>query len=374
MKPLIPFAALAVALGLSTSVGQQQIGQLVNTNYTLSDISLFNTKTSERYGVFSGEPQTLNWNNGRLELSKPVTIALNGFVVPRTLAVNGSNTLKLEIQNLNAFEGSFIGDQVQVRAKRNLQSVYYFDGAKWFTITRSVKNGETAQFKPTPRLSPLGAGLLSSDEALALSKYLTPKGELLLATLVENEVTETRLNLDPAPSTYRRSVLAIQFGVPRIAKPIAGTGITPANPLPVQPKPPTPTSTSLNLPIISTLESGSNSNYSQGDTLTRFDENETDFQKTWQMVTGNQIPAPAAPKIDFSKSRIVTVFLGQRPTGGYSIRYKSATIEANTLNLVVETFAPNPDRIVTQVITSPFVILEVKNTQFNTVQVELENK
>jgi hypothetical protein len=172
MKPLILFAALATALGLSTSIGQQQIGQLINTNYTLSDISLYNTKTSERYGVFSGEPQTLNWNNGRLELSKPVTIALNGFVVPRTLAVNGSNTLKLEIQNLNAFEGSFIGDQVQIRAKRNLQSVYYFDGTKWFTVARSVKTGEAAQLKPTPRLSPLGAGLLSSDEALSLSKYL----------------------------------------------------------------------------------------------------------------------------------------------------------------------------------------------------------
>ncbi|MEY4531739.1 MAG: hypothetical protein RLZZ156_2460 [Deinococcota bacterium] len=374
MKPLLPFLAVATALGLGSVISQQQPA---NSTYTFSDIALYNNKTSERYGIFSGDPQTLLWNNGRLELSKPVTIALNGFVVPRTLAVNGSNTLKLEIQNQSAFEGSFIGDQIQVRAKRNLQSVYYFDGTKWFTITRNVKIGEAAQYKPTPRLSPLGAGLLSSEEALALSKYLSPKGELLLATLPENEVTETRLNLDPAPSTYRRSVLAIQYGVPRsaaIVKPIAGTGITPANPIPVQPKPPTPVSTSLTIPIVSTLETGSNSDYNQGDLLTRFDDTETEFLNTWKMVAGNQIPLPTAPKIDFSKSRMVTVFLGQRPTGGYSIRYKSATLEGNTLNLVMETTSPSPDRIVTQVITSPFVMLEIKNTQFNAVQVELESK
>ena len=374
MKPLLPFLAIATALGLGSVIGQQQPA---SSSYTFSDISLYNSKTSERYGVFSGDPQTLLWNNGRLELSKPVTVALNGFVVPRTLAVNGSNTLKLELQNQSAFEGSFIGDQIQVRAKRNLQSVYYFDGSKWFTITRNIKVGEAAQFKPTPRLSPLGAGLLSSEEALALSKHLTPKGELLLATLIESEVAEIRLNLDPAPSSYKRSVLAVQYGVPRsaaIVKPVAGTGITPANPIPVTPKPPTPISTSITIPIISTLETGSNSDYNQGDLLTRFDDNEADFLKTWKMVAGNQIPLPTAPKIDFSKSRMVTVFLGQRPTGGYSIRYKSATLEGNILNLLIETMSPSPDRMVSQVITSPFVMLEIKNTQFNAVQVEIESK
>jgi hypothetical protein len=373
MKPLIPSIALAATLGLGQVIGQQPI-----STYTFSDIAIYNTKNSERYGVFSGEPQTLMWNNGRLELIKPVTIALNGFVVPRTLAVNGSNTLKLEIQNLNAFDGTFIGDQIQIRAKRNIQSVYYFDGTKWYTVARTIKPGETTQFKPTPRLSPLGAGVLTSEEALSLSKYLSPRGELLLATLPESEVPETRLNLEPTPSTYRRSTLAVQYGIPRSAttpKPISATPATPATPIPnTNPKPPTPTNTSLTLPIIQTVEAGSNAEYSQGELLTRFDDNEPDFLKTWKLVAGNQIPLPAAPKIDFNKSRTVTVFLGQRPTGGYSIRYKSATLENNTLNLVMETTAPSPDRMVSQVITSPYVILEIKNTQFSAVQVELEEK
>ncbi len=385
MKPILPILAIATALFLSSVVGQQQ----ATSSYSLSEIALYHPKNSERYGVFSGEPQTVLWNNGRLELSKAVTMALNGFVVPRTLAVNGSNTLKLDAQELNAFDGNFIGEQIQIRAKRNLQSVYYFDGTKWFTVARNLKANEVIQLKPTPRLSPLGAGLLSSEEALALAKYLTPKGELLLATLLEADAPDARLELDPAPSAYRRSLLAVQYGVPRnvavVAPPKPIVSPTPKPVVAPTPKPivtPTPkpvvtppiANTSIIIPVIQTLESGNNAAYSKDETYTRFDENDRDFLETWKMIAGNQIPLPTAPRVDFNNSRIITVFLGQRPTGGYAITYKRATLEGSTLKLSIETTAPLPDRIVTQALTSPFVMLEVKNTQFNTVQVDFENK
>jgi hypothetical protein len=369
MKPLFPLFALTVILGLGSVTGQQPA-----STYAFSDITLYHSKNTERFGLFIGEPQSVQWNNGRIELSKAVTVSLNGFVVPRTMAVNGSNTLEIEAQTLQAFEGTANGDQIQIKAKRNLQSVYYFNGTKWFTVTRTLKTGEIAQFKPTPRLSPLGAGLLSSDEAVALSKYLSPKGELLLATLPETEAPDARLIFNPAPSAYRRSVLAIQIGVPQTtttSTPISNTPAVNANP----PKPtnPPPTS-SLNATMIKTIGTGSNAAYNQGDGLTRFDETQTDFLETWKMVAGNQLPVPPAPKVDFSKNRIITIFLGQRPTGGYSIRYKSASMLENTLQLVIETFSPSPSSIVTQAITSPYIMLEVKNTEFNAVQVDfIEN-
>lgn len=366
MKSLVSVLAVGAVLTVGAVVGQD------TPSYSFSDISLYNAKTPERFGVFSGEPQTIFWNNGRIELSKPVTIALNGFVVPRTLAVNGSNTLRLELDSLNAFDGNFVGDQIQVRAKRNLQSVYYFDGTKWFTVTRGVKINEAAQFKPTPRLSPLGAGVLSSEEALSLAKYLSPKGELLLATLPETEASDDRLNLVPAPSAYRRSVLAVQYGVPRSPAPTISNLPSTA----VTPKPPVnnPPSTNLIVPVVQTLEVGNNAFYSGGETMTRFDDSETEFAQTWKLVSGNQIPLPVAPRIDFSKSRVVTVFLGQRPTSGYGIQYKSASLEGNILQLRMQTSSPSPDRMVNQVMTSPFVMLEIKNTQFVAVQVEFDEK
>ncbi len=376
MKPILPILAITTALGLSSVVGQQQ----AVSSYSLSEIALYHPKNSERYGVFSGEPQTVQWNNGRLELSKPITFALNGFVVPRTLAVNGSNTLKLEAQELNAFDGNFIGEQIQIRAKRNLQSVYYFDGAKWFTVARNLKVGEAMQLKPTPRLSPLGAGLLSSEEALALAKYLTPKGELLLATLLEADAPDARLELDPAPSAYRRSLLAVQYGVPKSVAVVSPKPIVAPTPKPVvtpTPKPvvtPPVANTSIIIPIVQTLETGYNAAYAQDNSYTRFDESEMDFLATWKMIAGNQIPLPNAPRIDFSNSRVITVFSGQKPTGGYGIAYKSATLEGSTLKLSIEMTSPIPGRAVTQALTSPFVMLEVKNTQFNTVQVDFENK
>jgi hypothetical protein len=388
MKRLLCLAALA-----ATTV----LAQTAAPSYTFSDISLYGSKNPERFAFFAGEAQTVALNNGRVELSKPVALPLSGFIVPRTLFANGSSNLKLDIKPLDAFSGSMIGDQVQVRAKRNVQSVYYFDGAKWFTVARSIKAGEAAQLKPTPRASPFGAGLLSSDEAVALSKYLTPKGELLLATLSETDVPDSRVLLNPAPSTYRRSVLAIQYGLPKTApntvpvpngvtaEPLQPTTV---QPMPTNPNPPTtnvvttpttnvvttPTTSVVTVPVIKTIEASSNANYSQGESLTRFDDNQAEWLETWKLISGNQIPMPPAPIVDFSKKRMVTVFLGQRPTGGFGISYKSATLEDNTLKLVIETTSPAPGRLVTQVITSPFVVLEVSNTNFNVVQVEFVEK
>lgn len=343
--------------------------------YTFSDISLYATKNPERFAFFTGEPQSIALNNGRVELSKPVAIPLSGYVVPRTLAANGSSNLKLDIKPLEAFSGSFVGDQIQVRAKRNIQSVYYFDGAKWFTVARSIKANEAAQLKPTPRASPFGAGLLSSDEAVALTKYLTPQGELLLATLSEADAPDPRVLLNPAPNTYRRSVLAIQYGVPKIAV-AAPSGVTvePIRPVVVQPDPTPPSQNVVTVPVIKTLEASSNAAYSQGESMTRLDDNQQEWLETWKLIAGNQIPMPSAPVVDFGKKRMVTVFLGQRPTGGFGLAYKSATLEGNSLKLVLETTSPAPGRLVTQVITSPYVLLEVSNTNFNVVQVEFVEK
>jgi PrcB C-terminal len=374
MKRFLSLAALA-----ATTV----LAQTAVPTYTFSDISLYGSKNPERFAFFAGEAQTVALNNGRVELSKPIALPLSGFTVPRTLFANGSSNLKLDIKPLDAFSGSMIGDQVQVRAKRNVQSVYYFDGAKWFTVARSIKAGEAAQLKPTPRASPFGAGLLSSDEAVALSKYLTPKGELLLATLSETDAPDSRVLLNPAPSTYRRSVLAIQYGLPKTA-PSANTVPVPSNvtteplqpttvqPMPTNPNP--PAASVVTIPVIKTIEASSNAAYSQGESLTRFDDNQAEWLETWKLISGNQVPLPPAPIVDFGKKRMVTVFLGQRPTGGFGVSYKSATLEDNTLKLVIETTSPAPGRLVTQVITSPFVVLEVSNTNFNVVQVEFIEK
>jgi hypothetical protein len=361
-----------------------------NPTYSFSEVSLYANKNPERFAFFAGEPQTVMLNNGRVELSKPIALPLLGFNVPRTLAANGSSNLKLDIKPLDAFAGNLVGDQVQLRAKRNLQSVYYFDGAKWFTVTRSLKAGEVVQMKPTPRASPFGAGLLSSDEAVALSKYLTPQGDLLLATLSETDAPDARVLLNPAPSNYRRSVLAIQYDVPKIASPLPSVvAAEPVRPPTVQPMPKPPVSnvtnppapiitapsvSSVTVPIVKTTLSSSIANYNQGESLTRLDENQTDWLETWKMISGNQIPMPPAPTVDFAQKRMVTVFLGQRPTSGYGLSYKSATLQGNTLKLQMETTSPAPDRLVQQVITSPFVVLEVSNTSFNVVQVEFVEK
>ncbi len=410
MKRFSYLASIAALVIGSTVVGQALIAQPAG-GYSFSDIALYSSKTSDRYGVFIGEPQAVLLGNQRLELTKPSTVALNGLIIPRSLAVNGSNNLRLDAKPLSVYEGKFVADKIQIKTKKNLQSVYYFDGAKWFTVGKNLKANDSIQFAPTPRASAFGAGMLTSDEALALNKYLAPKGELLLATLAETDVTETRVNLSPAPTTYRRSVLAVQYGVPKTTAPAPTMTTPPATPTtpvtppttPVTPPtlpstppttvdvppttpiittPPAPPATpaftvtpttSLTVPIIKTLPSNGIASYNGITPLTRFDTNNTEFLETWKMVSGNQIPAPVAPKIDFAKHCIITVFWGQKNTGGYSIAYKSASLDGNILKLVIETRSPAAGSLTTQVITSPYVMLEVASTAFDAVEVKFES-
>jgi predicted outer membrane lipoprotein len=62
------------------------------------------------------------------------------------------------------------------------------------------------------------------------------------------------------------------------------------------------------------------------------------------------------PPVDFTTSMIVAVFLGSRPTGGYSVELTS--VERNSEGTVVtyRENRPAKDMMTTQVITMPFVI------------------
>jgi hypothetical protein len=71
---------------------------------------------------------------------------------------------------------------------------------------------------------------------------------------------------------------------------------------------------------------------------------------------GSTQPVPA---VNFSKELVAAVFLGIRPTGGFSVEVVGARIEGDVL--IVEYVEQRPGRgsIVTQVLTSPFHIVKL---------------
>ncbi|WP_223299545.1 protease complex subunit PrcB family protein [Meiothermus taiwanensis] len=85
----------------------------------------------------------------------------------------------------------------------------------------------------------------------------------------------------------------------------------------------------------------------------------------WPPAT--RFPQPATPSVDFSQSRVVAFFWGQKPTGGYGVQYVSSQLSGSTLRVTLRLVSPAPGAILTQALTSPFVLLEVPG-RFNRVE------
>jgi protease stability complex PrcB-like protein len=71
---------------------------------------------------------------------------------------------------------------------------------------------------------------------------------------------------------------------------------------------------------------------------------------------------PPGPKVDFSKEMVLAVFMGSRPTGGYSIQIQEARVEKGKLRVTVVEKSPPPGTITTQALTSPFHFVAVKKS------------
>lgn len=92
-----------------------------------------------------------------------------------------------------------------------------------------------------------------------------------------------------------------------------------------------------------------------GATLVR---DEATYRKTWTARIAADQPAPA---VDFAQEQVVFLLAGSRPTGGYSISVKGATIENGVLVVDASIDGPPAGAIVTQVITSPYAVIAVKD-------------
>jgi len=77
----------------------------------------------------------------------------------------------------------------------------------------------------------------------------------------------------------------------------------------------------------------------------------------WTSVAG---PGVAKPELDFTKDAVVAAFMGRRNTGGYSIEAVGAERLADGSVVVrLRNLAPQPGMMVTQALTSPFLVVAV---------------
>lgn len=318
-------------------------------SYRVSDIALYGI--DERHAVFYGDSGTIKLGGNTLNLTKASTQSgAKGLQLPSTLRVMGAGSLALPSQNLTALTVFRNSGGLRLITRVPMTSVYYFDGKRWNTMSRTIAGQENVKVTPVPRNSIFGAGLLTNPEAIALGNYLTAnKREVVVGTGLS---APNPSPFTPAPQSYRSTALFVQIGV-RDATDAAAAAAQVAS-------------------SVQVLQSGAQSLYEATTLDTRLSSSATEFGAVWQLAAGTQVPAPTAPSVDFAKQKVVTVFMGQKPTGGYGLRLVSSSPRRDGLRLLLEASAPSAGLVQSQVITSPYLMLTV-DAGVKSVEVEVIN-
>ena len=75
----------------------------------------------------------------------------------------------------------------------------------------------------------------------------------------------------------------------------------------------------------------------------------------WNLHAGER----TRPNVDFSREIVVAVFMGTRPTAGFSVEIVGVRQEGQALVVSYKETRPSPDSVAAQVLTSPYHIVAV---------------
>jgi PrcB C-terminal len=347
MKSLLLLSGLIVSLTACVPVNQ---------SLEVHDVVLYGLQ--ERHVFFYGKsggdgmPARDEIKIGETTIKISSAPAAGKLAIAGAWSVDGKPTLEVkprlirEVMTLSSLP--FTGD-LGLATRAGLDKVTYFDGRGWFDLGGPVGSDRKLRVKPTARNGGLrGLGRLTDAEADAIAGYLSSKGPVAVAVLEPASAPDQDLRFEPLPRDYKRTTLYVQVG---LQTDLLG-GFAEVAPLEVK-----------------ALASGGNSAHSSENALVRLDADRASLEQTWKLVGGNQVPAPSAPSVDFSRSKVVTVFLGSRPTGGYGIAIADTKLEGKTLVVGVNVREPGAGQISTQAFTSPYASVIVSNAEFSGVRV-----
>jgi hypothetical protein len=122
-------------------------------------------------------------------------------------------------------------------------------------------------------------------------------------------------------------------------------------PPPGPPRPSIPIITTV--PAMKTIDKGDQSNMDDAKQVAA--KTEAAWKQLWQQHS----PDRPRPAVDFTKEMVVGVFLGSRPTAGYSLEIVSAIDMSGTLVVGYKETAPPRGTMTAQVLTSPYHLVTV---------------
>jgi hypothetical protein len=305
----------------------------------LHDIAFYNLDGSYVHGYFYGEPTTLQAATGQLVLTEGT--ADDPFAVLEALLVNGRPYLRQALEPLTA---SPVRVQrvplssdltLETGSRTRLQAVVYFDGSRWFTLAENPDRGINTRVVPRERIEGLrNLGELNRAEAQMLQRVLEPRGPVVVGGISHPAVTARN---NEGLTEYRRTALVFQTNIP--------ANLTAVRP-PVQEV------------TWDVLASGSQAVVGEG---AQFDiaTSQDQLLRLWNRAHGAQLTPPPVPDIDFRRDTVVAYFMGQRPSGGYGIQVTDVSVEGGEAYINMRLTEPGAGEIVTQALTSPWVMIRV---------------
>ena len=88
-------------------------------------------------------------------------------------------------------------------------------------------------------------------------------------------------------------------------------------------------------------------------------ESQDEWEEFWSRHGSAEFPTPMLPQVDFSEERVVVVFSGEKPTGGYSIEITKVELDKDEVTIFFEEVSPEPGQPVTEALTQPFHIVKI---------------
>lgn len=288
-----------------------------------------------------GSPRAFAIDGAERALTAPDDAAtLDPWAVPDALWIDGAPTLQdappaaveapVDVRRIP------LTTDLQLRTARPTRALVYFDGSAWLELGVFDPAGLDVRVTPRPRVGGLrGLGELTPPEADALRRVLEARGEPLVVAF-----------LDPA-EVPRRSVDGVAEQRATAVHVVAGLTTDAAAFRP----------TPRDVPF-EVVASGAQAVGVDAPSY-RLLRTRDELSQAWNQAYGAALEPPPLPPADLARETLVAVFLGPKPTGGYGLDVRAASLEGGDLYLDVREVAPAPGSMVTQVLTSPWLVVRI---------------
>lgn len=295
----------------------------------------------QQVGWFYGEPRVFELDGASLTLTEaPEGLSARPWTVTQALWVDGEPAIvapwssgaaaPVEVHRIP------LTTDLRVRTLRDTSAIVYYDGSAWLTLGDFDPAGLDHRVSPRPRLNRLrGLGELTAAEADLLASRLEQVGEPLVVSFLTGSDVPRRSS--DGLAELRSTAVHVRQGLA-------------TDPTAFEPPP-----RDVVYEVVATGQQAigvRNASYQ----LLR---NREEFSRAWAQAHASLLTPPAPPVVDPTRETLVAVFMGERPSGGYSVSVRSVAIEQGDLVVELNFGAPAPGAMTTMALTSPWLILRV---------------